>query len=109
MYTPDQPLNNPEWEMEDAYNAAWREACPGDELYDTNLEYRLDMLLDTATWDDDTKHEFGWRLPTHEMTNGELSDVIEYLLQYQPRTPFSEVKNPTQKQILAFIRKVCNL
>jgi hypothetical protein len=43
------------------------------------------------------------------MSNGEMLDVIEYLWDYQPKTPFSEVKNPSQKQINAFIRKVCNL
>lgn len=108
--TPDQPLGPPpEWENEDAYNAAWEVASHGDELYEENLEFKIDNLLDTALWDDDTKHEFGWRLPLGEMTNGEMQQVIDYLWQYQPRVPFSQVKNPTQKQISAFIQKVCNL
>ena len=104
-----QPLGPPpQWEQEDAYQAAWRAAGYGDELYDTSLYYRIDSLLDTAMWDEDTKHEFGSELPA-EMTNGEMMDVIDYLWDHQPKVPFSQVKNPSQKEISAFIRKVCNL
>ena len=104
-----QPLGpNPEWEQEEAYQAAYRAAAYGDDLFDQSLYYRMDQLLDTAMWDEETKHEFGSSLP-FEMTNGEMLDVIDYLWQHQPRVPFSEVKNPSQKEITAFIRKVCNL
>lgn len=104
-----QPLGPPpEWEEEDAYREAWRQAGRTDDLYDQALEYKLDAMIENATWDDDTKNEFALSLPD-EMTNGEMVDVIEYLWQYQPKTPFSEVKNPSQKEISAFIRKVCNL
>ena len=104
-----QPLGpNPEWEQEDAYQKAYRAAGYGDDLFDQSLYYRMDQLLDTAMWDEETKHEFGSSLP-FEMTNGEMLDVIDYLWQHQPRVPFSEVKNPSQKEITAFIRKVCNL
>ena len=109
MNTPDNILGPPpEWEHDEAYRAAWLEASRGDELYDDGLEYRISDLVDTATWDEETKHEFCVDLDD-DMTNGQMQEVIEYLLQYQPRTPFSEVKNPTQKQISTFIRKVCNL
>jgi hypothetical protein len=104
-----QPLGpNPEWEQEDDFHAAYRAAGYGDNLFDQSLYYRMDQLLDTAMWDEETKHEFGSSLP-FEMTNGEMLDVIDYLWEHQPRTPFSEVKNPSQKEITAFIRKVCNL
>lgn len=106
---PQQPLGpNPEWEHEDAYREAWRAAGHRDELYDSSLVYKIEDRIDSALWDEETKHEFSISLPQF-MTNGEMSDVLDYLWQYQPRTPYSQVKNPTQKQINAFIRKVCNL
>jgi hypothetical protein len=108
MYTPDQPLNNPEWEMEDAYNAAWREAGHTDDLYEHSLTWKIENLLETTLWDEDTKQSFALDLPLW-MTNGEMQDLIDYLYEHQPRVPFSQVKNPSQKQISAFIRKVCNL
>lgn len=80
----------------------------GDELYNSGLSQNLEDLVESALWDEDTKHEFHCALPI-DMSNGEMLDIIEYLWDYQPKTPFSEVKNPSQKQINAFIRKVCNL
>ena len=107
--TPDQPLGpNPEWEKEDAYHEAWREADHTDPLYEHGLVDKIENLLETTMWDEDTKNAFALELPLW-MTNGEMKDVIDYLYEYQPRVPFSQVKNPSQKQITAFIRKVCNL
>ena len=79
-----------------------------DELYNDKLPEKIEDLVESALWDEHTKHEFHCALPV-DMSNGEMLDVIEYLWEYQPKTPFSEVKNPTQKQIGTFIRKVCNL
>ena len=108
MYTPDQPLNNPEWELDEAYREAWLEAREGDSLYDNGLWLKVDRMIWSTTWDHDTKNEFLDSLP-EDMSNGEREEVLDYLRQYQPRVPFTEVKNPSQKQINAFIRKVCNL
>ena len=80
----------------------------GDELFDDKLSHRIEELVESALWDEQTKHQFHCALPI-DMSNGEMNEVIEYLWEYQPKTPFSEVKNPSQKQISAFIRKVCNL
>lgn len=99
---------SPTNEDNEADEARYRAACYPDELYNPELHYKMHDLIETALWDDDTKHEFSCALPVH-MSNGEMLDVIDYLWEYQPKTPFSEVKNPTQKQINAFIRKVCNL
>lgn len=99
---------SPTNEDNEADEARYRAARYPDELYNNELEYKIHDLVETALWDDDTKHEFSCALPVH-MSNGEMLDVIDYLWEYQPKTPFSEVKNPTQKQINAFIRKVCNL
>lgn len=105
-YTPDQPLTPPEEEGH-SYQE-WAEATRGHELYNDDLEFRIDDRITTALWDEDTKHEFGVALPMN-MSNGEMKSILAYLDQYQPSVPYSEVKNPTQKQISTFIRKVCNL
>jgi len=112
--TPDQPLGpDPDWDNDDAYQEAKENACHGDDLWDQAAYYKVEDLLNTTLWDDDTKDDFwlNWdnAVYAREVTNSVVQETIEYLYQYQPRVPFSQVKNPTQKQISAFIRKVCNL
>lgn len=104
---------NPEWEQDDAYQGAYEAACYGDELWDKEQYWRCEEMLETAMWDEETKHnfwlEFELLVCECDVNNRTVADTIHYLRQYQPRVPYSEVKNPTQKQINAFIRKVCNL
>ena len=112
--TPDKPLGpDPDWDNDDAYQVDKEHAGHGDDLWDQDAYYKVEDLLNTTLWDDDTKDDFwmNWdnAVDAREVTNAVVQEPIEYLYQYQPRVPFSEVKNPTQKQISAFIRKVCNL
>tara|TARA_R100001163_G_scaffold58040_1_gene46207 strand:+ start:257 stop:586 length:330 start_codon:yes stop_codon:yes gene_type:complete len=99
---------SPTNEDNEANEARYLLARYPDELYNDKLPQKIEDLVESALWDEQTKHEFHCALPV-DMSNGEMLDVIEYLWDYQPKTPFSEIKNPTQKQIGTFIRKVCNL
>lgn len=49
---------NPEWEREEAYRNEWQHSAWGDELWDEGAYYKVKDLLNTALWDEETKHDF---------------------------------------------------
>ena len=102
---------NPEWEREEAYRNEWQHSAWGDELWDEGAYYKVEDLLNTALWEEETKHDFwiNWDSAVfeRELTNADVQKTIQYLYEYQPRVPFSQVKNPTQKQISSFLQKLC--
>ena len=104
---------NPEWEKDDAYREAWEVSTWGDELFDEKAYHRIDDLVETARWDDETKHRFMLAIncmDEDEMTNLKVAKTLDYLRQYQPNymgRPYTDITNPTQKQICSFITKLC--
>ena len=102
---------SPTQEDNEADEKAYREAGPTDDLYDGELWNKVDELVESAKWDDDTKHEYMLALPD-DLTNGQMLDCIEYLNQYQPwalGVPYKDIVNPSQKEIAKFIKTICNL
>lgn len=108
MYTPDQPLTPPEEEERD-----WYQIKVTDEGFDFSLYSRVDAMLQNAVLDEESYERLGRTLDelffTDELTHDHLDEMRIYLTPLQRSVPYSQVKNPTQQQITAFIRKVANL
>ena len=108
MYTPDQPLTPPEEEERD-----WYAIKVGDDDFNYALFNKVDAMLGNAVLDEDSHDRLAATLDalyySNELTHDQLDEMRIYLTPLQRSVPYSQVKNPTQQQIPAFIRKVANL
>lgn len=108
MNTPNQPLTPPDYPERD-----WYAIKAGDEDFDDAFFSRVEGMLQNSILDEDSFERLGATMDTlyyaDELTHNQLDEIRIYLTPLQRSVPYSQVKNPTQKQINAFIRKVCNL
>lgn len=108
MNTPDQPLTPPEYPERD-----WGAIKAGDEDFDFAFFTRVEGMLQNSILDEESFENLGAVMDflyyRDALTHNQLDEIRIYLTPLQRSVPYSQVKNPTQKQINAFIRKVCNL